>query len=137
VKNFFEKLFLCSRSLPPKTKFFKWFLGIVHHYFGSGCTFIWFLNPDPHSEWNIFAKTLAKTKKFCKLFCEKLIKTSRKYENENFRFNPTQHWSRMTLTAAMLTTTMLTTAMLTTAMLTTGMPDWSGMTTGDWSTGAA
>jgi hypothetical protein len=34
----------------------KWFLGIIHQCFGSGCTFSWFLNPDPHSEWNIFAK---------------------------------------------------------------------------------
>jgi hypothetical protein len=95
----------------------------------------WFLvlNPDPHSEWNIFAKT----KNFRKLFSRKANKNfSRRYENTKFRFNPTQHWSRMTwygsamLTAVMLTTgtAMLTTAMLTTAILTTGMPNWSHMT---------
>jgi hypothetical protein len=139
----------------------------------------WFLNPDPHSEWNIFAKTFAEAKNLCKLFLRKANKTFHvNMKTEHFCFNLTQQWSRMTrcgsamltatiltavmLTAAMLTTAMLTTAMLTTpmlttailttailttamltnamlttAMLTTGMPGWSPMTTGYWSTGAA
>jgi hypothetical protein len=25
-------------------------LGIIHQCFGYGCTFSWFLNPDPHPE---------------------------------------------------------------------------------------
>jgi hypothetical protein len=47
---------LVLEAFRQKQNFFKWFLGIIHQCFGSGCTFSWFLNPDPHSEWNIFAK---------------------------------------------------------------------------------
>jgi hypothetical protein len=43
--------------------------------FGSGYTFKWLLDPDPHSEWKIFAKTFAKPKIFTKPFAKTFAKT--------------------------------------------------------------
>jgi hypothetical protein len=62
---------LVLEAFRQKENFLKWFLGLIQQGFGFGCTFSWFVNQDPHSKWNIFAKT----KNFWKLFCEKIIKT--------------------------------------------------------------
>jgi hypothetical protein len=42
------------------------FAKICHQCFGCGYTFRWLLNPDPHSEWKIFAQTFTKPKTFAK-----------------------------------------------------------------------
>jgi hypothetical protein len=46
-------------------------LGNIHQCFGSENKFSWLLDPDLHSKWKIFAKTLAKTKIFVRFFSRK------------------------------------------------------------------
>jgi hypothetical protein len=58
------------------------FAQIFHQCFGSGYISTWPLNPDPPSEWKIFAKTFAKTNIFVSFFAK-----SEKKFSENLREN--------------------------------------------------
>jgi hypothetical protein len=73
--SFFFKVFAkkfssrdgCREKFPLSRKISKKnivFLKIFHQCFRSGYTFKWLLNPDPYSEWRIFAKTFGEMRKF-------------------------------------------------------------------------
>jgi hypothetical protein len=75
-----KTLFFIFAKSESKQKFahFSW-------NFWSGYTFRWFLNPDPHSKWKIFAKTFAKTNKnfhdnFCNFFMFFFAKSEKKWQ---------------------------------------------------------
>jgi hypothetical protein len=61
-----------------KNEIFQIILGNIHQCFGSGYTFSWLLDPDPHSEWKIFAKT--------KKFGENTKTTKYKIQNKIQKF---------------------------------------------------
>jgi hypothetical protein len=96
----FSRIFSFSQKFYEKLLFPGWFsrklsvfAKIFNLCFVSGYTFRWLLNPDPNSKWKIFAKNFrklnifAKTKIFAAFFMKSEKECSRKYENENFRFN--------------------------------------------------
>jgi hypothetical protein len=73
----FAKVSVFAKDFAKKYSFCENF----HQSFGSGYTFRWCLNPDPQSEWKIFAKPKIFTQifdTFCKLFSRK-VKGKKEY----------------------------------------------------------
>jgi hypothetical protein len=90
-ENFRFRESFCENFLYRKSfrERFLVFAKIFHQCLVSGYTFRWLLNPDPHSEWKMFAKIFAKIFRNFSLdfFREKrkqiFAKLSRTHENEN------------------------------------------------------